>query len=203
MKLSVLSLYKTDLTRDHKGQEDRSRIMDNRIEQLIQLISKVHSMYLGLKISGVDKALFLQFSMETNRKRFEAHNFFSIRLLKLDCNAQVKFLVLHKYSLAYFQCAVYEKCTLCSDVIIYVHAPNNQIVGWSLVNCLLCFFHCSYYFLILHGPLLRTIHEQNHQGILDSLSIGQIVFSTYSLYEVHLQICEESSHWRKPRETRS
>ena len=33
------------LTQDHEEQEDRSKIMNNRTKQLIQLISKVHSMY--------------------------------------------------------------------------------------------------------------------------------------------------------------
>ena len=59
MKLSVLSLYNTDLTQDHEEQEDRSKIMN-------KLISKVHSMYLGPKIFGAYKALFSEFSVETN-----------------------------------------------------------------------------------------------------------------------------------------
>ena len=88
MKLSVLSLYQTDLTQDHEEQEDRSKTMNNRTEKLILLISKVHSMYLGLKIFGVHKALFPEFSVETNRKRFEACNFLSIWLVKLDLTAQ-------------------------------------------------------------------------------------------------------------------
>ena len=80
MKLSVSSLYQTDLTQDHEEQEDRRMIMTNRTEQLIQLISKVHSMYLGPKIFGVHKALLSKFSVETNRKRFEGCNFLSIGL---------------------------------------------------------------------------------------------------------------------------
>ena len=67
MKLPVLSLYQRNFTQDHEGQEDRSKIMNSRNEQLIQLISKVHSMHLGLKISGVHKALSLEFSVETDR----------------------------------------------------------------------------------------------------------------------------------------
>ena len=62
--------------------------MNNRTENLIKLISKMHSMYIGLKIFGVHKALFLEFSVETNRKRFEARNVLSIWLVKLDCTAQ-------------------------------------------------------------------------------------------------------------------
>ena len=50
MKLSVLSLYQTDLTQDHEEQEDRSKIINSRAEQLIKLISIVYSMYLGPKI---------------------------------------------------------------------------------------------------------------------------------------------------------
>ena len=88
MKHFVLSLYQTDLTQDHEEQEDRSRIKKNKTEQLIQLKSKVHSMYLGPKTFGVHKALFAEFSMESNRKRFEASNFFSIWFVKLDCTAE-------------------------------------------------------------------------------------------------------------------
>ena len=62
--------------------------MNNRTEQLIQLISKVHSTYLGPKIFGVHKALFSEFCVETNRKRFEVCSFLSIWLVKLDGAAQ-------------------------------------------------------------------------------------------------------------------
>ena len=62
--------------------------MNNRTEQLIQLIPKVHSMYLGPKIFGAHKALFSEFIVETNRKTFEACNFLSIWLEKLDGTAQ-------------------------------------------------------------------------------------------------------------------
>ena len=41
-KLSVLSLHQTGLTQDHEEQ-DRSKIMNNSTKQLIQLISKAHS----------------------------------------------------------------------------------------------------------------------------------------------------------------
>ena len=58
MKLSDFSLCQTDLTQDHEGQEGRSKIMNNRTEQLIQLISKVHSMYLGPKIFEVHMLYF-------------------------------------------------------------------------------------------------------------------------------------------------
>ena len=58
VKLSVLSFYETDNTQDHEEQEDRRQIINNRTEQLIHLISMVHSMYLGLKIFGAHKALF-------------------------------------------------------------------------------------------------------------------------------------------------
>ena len=88
MKLSVVTLYQTDLTQDHEEQEERSKIMNNGTEKLIQLISKVHSMYLGPKIFGVHKALYSEFRVETNRKRFKACNFLSIWLAKLDCTAQ-------------------------------------------------------------------------------------------------------------------
>ena len=84
MKLSVLSLYQTNITQDHSEQEDRSKILNNRTEQLIQLISKVHSIYLDPKIFGVNKALFSEFSMETIGKKFEACSFLSIWLIKLD-----------------------------------------------------------------------------------------------------------------------
>ena len=57
--------------------------MINRTEQFIQLISKVHSMYLALKIFGVHKALFSAFGTETNRKRFETCNLI-IRPVKVD-----------------------------------------------------------------------------------------------------------------------
>ena len=63
--------------------------MNKRTEQLRQLVSKVHSTYLGQKIFGVHKAQFLEFSVETNRKRLEACNFLSIWLVKLACTAQV------------------------------------------------------------------------------------------------------------------
>ena len=78
MKLSVSSLYLTELTQDDKEQEDRNTIMGNSTEQVIQLISNVQSMYLGPNVFGVHQALFSVFSVETNRKRFEAYNFFSI-----------------------------------------------------------------------------------------------------------------------------
>ena len=68
MKLSVLSLYQTDLSQDREEKENRSKIMNNRTEKLIQLISKVHSMYLGPKIFGVRKALAVEFITKTNRK---------------------------------------------------------------------------------------------------------------------------------------
>ena len=85
--------------------------MNNRTEQLIQLISKVHSMYLGSKIFGVHKALSSEFSMENSRKRFEACHFLSIWLVKLDGTAQAELLALHKYSPSYLQRAGYKKCT--------------------------------------------------------------------------------------------
>ena len=88
MKVSVLSLYQANVIQDHEKQEDRSKIMSNRTEQLIQVISKVHSMYLGSKIFGVHKALFSEFSLETNTKRIEACSFLSIWLLKLDSAAE-------------------------------------------------------------------------------------------------------------------
>ena len=126
-------------------------------------------MYLGPKIVAVYKALFSEFREETNRKRFEACYFLGIWVVKLDCTAQAYFSALHKYSLAYLRRAVYKKCTLCLHAIIYVHAPNNRINGWSLVNCLLCFSHYLCYFFILDSTLLRTIPEQNYERILDSL----------------------------------
>ena len=58
--------------------------MNNRTEQLIQLISKVHSMYLGPKVFGVHKAPFSEFSVETNRKGFEAYSFLGMWRVKLD-----------------------------------------------------------------------------------------------------------------------
>jgi len=70
VKPSVLSLYQTELSQDHEQEEYRNKIMNNSTEQLIQLISKVHSMYLGLKIFRVHKALSSEFRIETNRKRF-------------------------------------------------------------------------------------------------------------------------------------
>ena len=88
MKLSVLSLNQTDLTQDHKEQEGRSKIMNSRTEQLIELISIVHSMYLGPKIFGVLKALSSEFSVETSRKGIEAYKFLSTWLVKLDGAAQ-------------------------------------------------------------------------------------------------------------------
>ena len=57
--------------------------MSNSTEQLIQLISKVQSMYLGLKIFGVHQDLFSEFNVETNRKRFETCNILSIWPVKL------------------------------------------------------------------------------------------------------------------------
>ena len=88
MKHSVLSLCHTDLTQDHE-EEDRSKIKNSRTEQLVQLISKVHYMYLGLKIFGVHKALSSEFSVETTRKRLETcNNFLSVWLVKLHCTAQ-------------------------------------------------------------------------------------------------------------------
>ena len=83
-KLSVLSLYLTELTQDHEEKEDGSKIMGNSTELLIQSISNVQSMYLGLKFFGVHQALFPEINVETNRKRFEAYNFLSIWLVKLD-----------------------------------------------------------------------------------------------------------------------
>ena len=68
VELSVLSLYHTEITQDHEEEEDRSKLMNNRTEQLIQLISKVHSMY----------------SVETTRKGLEACSFLDIWLAKLD-----------------------------------------------------------------------------------------------------------------------
>jgi len=68
VKLSVLSLCQTDLTQEHEEQEDRSKIMKKRTEHLMQLISKVHFTYLGLKIFGMYKALFLELSVETIEK---------------------------------------------------------------------------------------------------------------------------------------
>ena len=68
MKVSVLSLCQTNLIHDHEKHENRSKIMNNRTEQLIHVISKVHSMYLGPKIFGVHKALFSEFCVETNEK---------------------------------------------------------------------------------------------------------------------------------------
>ena len=65
--------------------------MNNRTEQLIHLISKVHSMYLGPKNFGVQKALFAEFSVESNRRRFEGCNFLSIWLVKLYYTAQAVF----------------------------------------------------------------------------------------------------------------
>ena len=62
--------------------------MNNRTEQLIQLKAKVLSMYLGQKIFGVQKALFSEFSLATNRKRVEVCNFLSIWLAKLDYTKQ-------------------------------------------------------------------------------------------------------------------
>ena len=88
VKVSVLSLYQTNLIQDHEKQEDRCKIMNNRTEQLIQVISKVHSMYLGPKILVVHKALLSEFSVETNTKRIEACSFLSIWLLKLDSAAE-------------------------------------------------------------------------------------------------------------------
>ena len=87
MKLSVLSLYQTDLTQHHEEQEGRSKIVTKRTEQFIQLISKVHSMSLGPKIFVAHKALFSEVSVESNIKRFEVCNFLSISLVKLDCTA--------------------------------------------------------------------------------------------------------------------
>ena len=77
VKLSALSLYQTDVTQDQEEQEERSKIMNNRTEQLIPLTSKVHSMYIGPKICGAHKALFSELSVETNRKKLEACNFLS------------------------------------------------------------------------------------------------------------------------------
>ena len=57
--------------------------MNSRSEQVIQLISKVHSMYLGPKVFGVHKAQFLEFKVETNRKRFEARSCLGIWPVKL------------------------------------------------------------------------------------------------------------------------
>ena len=89
MKHYVLSLCHTDLTQDYEEQENRRKFKNNRTEQLIQLKSKVHSIYLGPKIFGVHKAIVLEFSVVTTRKRFETCNFLSIWLVKLDCTAQV------------------------------------------------------------------------------------------------------------------
>ena len=50
VKLFVLSLCQTDLAKDLEEQEDRSKIKNNRTEQLIQLILKVHSIYIGPNI---------------------------------------------------------------------------------------------------------------------------------------------------------
>ena len=36
-------------------------------------------------------------------------------------------------------CGLLEMHSVCLDAIIYVHAPSNQVVGWSLVNYLLYF----------------------------------------------------------------
>ena len=60
---------------------------------------------------------------------------------------------------------------MCLDAIIYVHASNSRIAGWSLVDCL-CFPHYLYYFLILYSPFLRIIPEQNYERIPDSWDIG-------------------------------
>ena len=84
-KISDLSLCSPFLTQDRGGQEDRSKIMNNRTEQLI---SKVNSMYLGPKLFGVYKARFSAFSVETNIRKFGACYFLSIWLLKLDGAAQ-------------------------------------------------------------------------------------------------------------------
>ena len=62
--------------------------MNNRTEQLIQVILKVHSMYLGPKIFGVHKVLFSEFRVETSAKRIEACSFLSIWFLKLDSAAE-------------------------------------------------------------------------------------------------------------------
>ena len=41
-------------------------------------------MYFGAKIFGVHKALFSAFSVDTNRKRFEACNFLIVWPVKMD-----------------------------------------------------------------------------------------------------------------------